>query len=251
MGFYWAYSDSNAPQWLYGTSVPLADRKYQNGAVDGDASNATSAGFTFMYGDRFNRLRDSLSNKLLCLKVRLHNASGYSAERWFFPPSSYNVNMVRSATGPASTPTGGGGGGGGTHGTCVAPWEPVLLADGSEVPAEMLRPGMRVLTMHEHERDGGIFEVTHVSRHQAARCTLTMTDGRAVVVTPDHRWRTFERGWIRTDALRPGETIDGVAPGRVARVETRDFGDVMKITVRFARTYVVQGLLTHNLKPRE
>ncbi|QDE84469.1 hypothetical protein BHS07_24540 [Myxococcus xanthus] len=251
VGFYWAYSDSNAPQWLYGTSVPLADRKYQNGAVDGDASNATSAGFTFMYGDRFNRLRDAMANRLLYLKVRLHNASGYSAERWFFPPISYNVNMVRSVTGPASTPTGGGGGGGGSHGTCVAPWEPVLLADGSEVPAEMLRPGMRVLTMHEHERDGGIFEVTHVSRHQAARCTLTMMDGRVLVVTPDHRWRTFERGWTRTDELRPGETVDGVAPGRVARVVPSAAGDVMKITVRFARTYVVQGLLAHNLKPRD
>lgn len=47
----------------------------------------------------------------------------------------------------------------------------------------------------------------------------------------------------------PG-TIDGVAPGRVARVEPRDFGDVMKVTVRFAMTYVVRGLLAHNLKPR-
>lgn len=251
VGFYWAYSDNNPPQWLYGTSVPLADRKYQNGAVDGDASNATSAGFTFMYGDKFNRLRDVLSNKLLYLKVRLHNAGGYSAERWFSPPYNYNENMVRSVTGPASMPSGGGGGGGGNHGTCVAPWEPVLLGDGSEVPAEMLRSGMRVLTMHEHERDGGIFEVTHVSRHQAARCTLTMTDGRVLVVTPDHRWRTFERGWTRTDELRIGETVDGIAPGRVARVEPLDFGDVMKITVLIARTYVVQGLLAHNLKPRD
>ncbi|WAM23922.1 Hint domain-containing protein [Myxococcus sp. NMCA1] len=126
-----------------------------------------------------------------------------------------------------------------------------MLGDGSEVPAEMLRPGMRVLTMHEHERDGGIFEVTHVSRHRAARCTLTMTDGRVLVVTPDHRWRTLERGWIRTDELRTGEKIDGAAPGRVARVESTDAGDVMMITVRFAKTYVVNGLLAHNLKPRD
>ncbi|WP_141323606.1 hypothetical protein [Myxococcus sp. AB025B] len=251
VGFYWAYGDNNVPQWLYGTSVPLPDRKYQNGVQDDDASNAVSAGFSFMYGDRLNRLRDSLSNKLLYLKVRIHNASGFSAERWFFPPYAYNTNMARSATGPASTPSSGGDDGGGDHGTCVAPWELVMLSNGAELPAGMLRPGMRVLTMHEHEKDGGVFEVTHVSRHKAPRSRLYMEDGRVLVVTPDHRWRTVERGWTRTDALNPGEMIEGFAPGRVAKDEPTAAGDVMQISVRFAKTYIVNGLLAHNLKPRE
>ncbi|NVJ26869.1 hypothetical protein HUW62_37190 [Myxococcus sp. AM011] len=252
VGFYWAFGDIHPPNFLYSATVSIADRKYQNGAWDGDGANATGAGFSFMFGDKFNRLRDDpLVNKLLYLKVSLHNAVGFSAERWFFPPSAYNVDMVRRATGPASAPSGGGGGGGNEHGTCVAPWEPVLLGDGTELPAEMLRPGMRVLTMHENEKDGGVFEVTHVSRHHAARSRLVMEDGRVLVVTPDHRWRTVERGWTRTDALNLGETIEGFAPGRVARVEHAVAGDVMQIAVRFARTYVVNGLLAHNLKPRD
>ncbi|WP_241757735.1 hypothetical protein [Myxococcus landrumensis] len=251
VGFYWAYGDSNAPQWLYGTSVPLPDRKYQHGLQDADTGNAVSAGFSFMFGDKLNRLRDGLSPKMLYLKVRIHNASGFSAERWFYPPVGYNENMARRVTGPASAPSGGSGGGGLEHGTCVAPWEPVLLGDGSEIPAELLKPGMRVLTMHEHAADGGVFEVTHVSRHHAERCKLVMMDGRVLVVTPDHRWRTVGRGWVRTDELRSGELIDGFAPGRVARVEPADAGDVMKVTVRFAKTYVTKGLLAHNLKPRE
>ncbi|RJS14610.1 hypothetical protein DRW03_34600 [Corallococcus sp. H22C18031201] len=251
VGFFWAYSDSSAPEWLYGTSVPLPDRKYQNGIVDGDSANAVSAGFTFMYGDRFNRLRDGTSPKLLYLKARIHNASGFSAERWFYPPSAYNVDMVRSATGPAATPSSGAGGDEPGHGTCVAPWEPVLLGDGTELPAELLKPGMRVLTMHEDARDGGMFEVTGVSRHHAERCKLVLEDGREVVVTPDHRWRTVSRGWCRTDALRPGEVIDGFSPGRVERVVAAPSGDVMKITVRTARTYAVKGLLAHNLKQRD
>ncbi|NVJ28950.1 hypothetical protein HUW62_47970, partial [Myxococcus sp. AM011] len=128
-----------------------------------------------------------------------------------FPPYAYNTNMARSATGPASTPSSGGDDGGGDHGTCVAPWELVMLSNGAELPAGMLRPGMRVLTMHEHEKDGGVFEVTHVSRHKAPRSRLYMEDGRVLVVTPDHRWRTVERGWTRTDALNPGEMIEGFA----------------------------------------
>ncbi|WP_241758325.1 Hint domain-containing protein [Myxococcus landrumensis] len=251
VGFYWSYGDSNAPQWLYGTSVPLPDRKYQHGLHDADSGNSVSVGFSLIYGDKLNRLRDGLSPKMLYLKVRIHNASGFSAERWFYPPVGYNVNMARRETGPASAPSSGSGGGGLEHGTCVAPWEPVLLADGKELPAELLKPGMRVLTMHEHEADGGVFEVTRVSRHRAARCKLVMMDGRVLVVTPDHRWRTVERGWTRTDELRPGELIDGFAPGRVARVEPTDAGDVMMVTVRFAMTYMVRGLLAHNLKPRD
>ncbi|MCP3105551.1 Hint domain-containing protein, partial [Myxococcus sp. K15C18031901] len=251
VAFYWAYGDLVTPNLLYSTTVSLADRKYQNGLADGDAGNATSVGFSFMYGDKLNRIRDSLVNKYLYLKVRMHNAAGFSAERWFYPPSGYNTDMLRSATGPGATPASGGGGGGLEHGTCVAPWEPVLLADGTELPAELLSPGMRVLTMHEDEKDGGLFDVTHVSRHRAERCKLVMEDGRALVVTPDHCWRTLERGWTRTDALRLGETVEGFAPGRVARVEPTDSGDVMKVAVRWAKTYVVQGLLAHNLKPRD
>ncbi|WP_371745810.1 hypothetical protein [Myxococcus sp. CA033] len=251
VGFYWAFGDIHPPNFLYSTTVPIADRKYQNGTWDGDGANATSAGFTFMFGDKFNRLRDSLVNKLLYLKVSLHNAQGHSAERWFFPPNAYNEDMIRRVTGPASAPSGGSGGGGPGHGTCVAPWEPVLLGDGVELPAERLKPGMRVLTMHEGRTDGGVFDVTHVSHHHAERCKLVLMDGRTVVVTPDHRWRTVERCWTRTDALRPGELIDGFAPGRVTRVEPTVAGDVVQISVRFAKTYIVNGLLAHNLKPRD
>lgn len=251
VNFYWSYGDNNAPNWLYNTYVPVPDRKYQNGGWDGDGNNVAATNFLFVFGDKFNRLRDGMTNKLLYLKVSLHNAHGYSAERWFFPPYNYFENMHRSVTGPANAPSGGGGGGGGGTGTCVAPWEAVMLHDGAELPAELLRPGMRVLTMHENEKDGGVFEVAHVSRHQAARFKLVTADGRVLVVTPDHRWRTLERGWVRTDALCRGETIDGLAPGRVARVEPLDFGDVMQITVRTAKTYIVKGLLAHNLKPRE
>ncbi|AKQ66895.1 Fibronectin type III domain protein [Myxococcus hansupus] len=110
---------------------------------------------------------------------------------------------------------------------------------------------MRVLTMHEDEKDGGMFKVTHVSRHKAPRSRLVMEDGRVLVATPDHRWRTVARGWPRTDALTPGETIEGFAPGRVARGDPTAAGDVMKISVRFAMPYIVRGLLAHNLKSRD
>ncbi|WP_246137689.1 MULTISPECIES: hypothetical protein [Myxococcus] len=40
-----------------------------------------------------------------------------------------------------------------------------------------------------------------------------MMDGRVLVVTPDHCWRTVACGWIRTDELRPGELIDGFVLG--------------------------------------
>lgn len=254
VSFYWANSNADFANFLYYTHVPIPDRKYQNGASDGDGNNSTATNFLFVYGDTFNRLRESgFSSRALYLKVRLHGVYGYSAERWFYPPNTYGVNMTRSATGPGGAPSGGGGGGGETDpsGTCVAPWEPVMLDDGTELPAELLRPGMRVLTMLEHESEGGAYELLHVGRHQAARYKLTTDDGRVLVVTPNHRWRTRARGWRRTDELCRGELLDGFAPARVSRVEPLDFGEVVKVTVNVAKTYVVKGLLAHNMKPRE
>jgi hypothetical protein len=249
--YYWSPGDNNAPTYLYDTWVPIGDRKYQNGNVDSDSSNMTATNFTFVYGDRLNRLRnDGLTNKMLYLKIALHNVHGSSAERWFYPPTGYNVSMVRSATGPGGSGTSTGGGGG-SAGTCVAPWEPVMLHDGTELPAEMLRPGMRVLTMLENGAEGGTYKVVHVGRHASARVKVVTVDGRVVVVTPNHRWRTAGRGWMRSDELKHGDVIEGFAPGRVARVEPFDSGEVIKISVDVARTFIVKGLLAHNLKPRD
>jgi hypothetical protein len=252
VAFHYANSLADFAPFLYDILVPVCDRKYQNGS-DSNADNLTATNFLFVYGDTFNRLSDSMNSRKLYLKVRLHGVYGYSAERWFYPPASYGVNMTRSASGPGGAPSGGGGGGGGSDpsGNCVAPWEPVMLDDGTELPADLLRPGMRVLTMLEHGDEGGAYELLHVSRHQAARFKLVTDDGRVIVVTPNHRWRTRARGWVRTDELCRGEVLDGFAAARVSRVEPLDFGEVVKITVNVAKTYVVKGLLAHNMKPRE
>jgi len=252
VSFYWSWGHSSSPTWLYNADFAISDRKYQDPWWDGNNVNEVATNVHFVFGDRFNRLYDNTnSSRFLYLLVSLHNAHGASAQRWFYPVGSYNADMQRLASGPGGAPSGGSTGGDEDIGTCVAPWESVLLEDGTELPAEMVRPGMRVLTMHEHGSEGGAFEVTSASRHKAARFKLVTEDGRVIVVTPDHRWRTRERGWVRTDRLNRGATLDGFAPGRVSRVVPHDFGDVVKLTVRFAKTFVVKGLLAHNLKPRE
>lgn len=249
VSIYWAYSNTSSPNWITDLPVQLSDRRYMS-TNDAGGENATWGHFSWGWGSTLNP-QTSGGGPYAYLKVNMHNAYGPSDQRWYYPASGYHVDAPRSLTGPANsgTSTGGGTGGGGT---CVAPWEPILMSDGVELPAELVRPGMQVCTQHEHSSEVGFFEVVSALRTPAqARFRLTTEDGRTVVATPNHRMRTRERGWVRLDALEPGETIDGLQPGRVLRVEPLDVGDVIRLTVRGAQTFQTKGLLSHNLKPRD
>ncbi len=50
--------------------------------------------------------------------------------------------------------------------------------------------------------------------------------------------------------LRPGDYVEGAAPGEALCVEADEAGaPVVKITVAGAHTCCAEGLLSHNMKP--
>lgn len=152
-----------------------------------------------------------------------------------------STGTIRTTSPPAPTPTtppsptpmpppppetGGGGGTGG--GLCVADDTLILLADGNEIPAARLRVGTMLWTRHDDTKEWGEFAVLALTF--AEQPVMKWNDFRA---TPDHRLWVGER-WQTMREL--GGVDDGTA--RVAR-----------ISVQGARTYVSNGLLSHNLKP--
>lgn len=167
--------------------------------------------------------------------------------------------------GTGSGPGGGGGSGGGGGGSptgwddpggnaCPAPWVRITLANdrrdgpGVEIRADEIRPGMFVWTMQERTLEWGAFEVEAASIHPAReRWLLDTEDGRRVVASDDHR--VYSNDWRRIQDLQEGDSLWGDAPTKVRQTRYYDHGNVVRISVRDARTFLMDGILSHNLKP--
>ncbi|WP_199745972.1 hypothetical protein [Corallococcus sp. AB030] len=142
-------------------------------------------------------------------------------------------------TGPGGTPAGGG--------TCPAPWVPILLADGREVPAGEVQVGMLVRTQDEETLEWGDFPVTAAESAEGVRWLLELEDGRRLEATGNHRVRT-EDAWVELRHLAAGARLVGARPGVVRQVTRGERGPVVRLTVAGAHTYVSDGLLSHNVK---
>ena len=142
-------------------------------------------------------------------------------------------------TGPGGTPASGG--------TCPAPWVPILLADGREVPAGEVQVGMVVRTQDEVTLEWGDFPVTAAERSEGVWWLLELEDGRRLEATGNHRVRT-EDAWVELRHLAAGARLVGARPGVVRQVTRGERGPVVRLTVAGAHTYVSNGLLSHNVK---
>lgn len=119
-------------------------------------------------------------------------------------------------------------------GYCVADDTPILLADGSEVPASAIKVDTILRTRHERTMAWGEWPVLAISFHDEAvfACQLEGANGPVTIrATARHRFLIDNR-WIC--ACEIGEP-DGSA--RVA-----------KITVADAHTYISNGVISHNVK---
>lgn len=132
-------------------------------------------------------------------------------------------------------------------GGCPAPWINVMLADKTSINAKDIKEGMFVYTQHETTKEWGEYPVTAVSFENANRWQVVVDD-TTFVGSANHRMLT-EEGWIEIERLMPGDII--TAHGKLAVVKyakPHSFGEVVKITVADAHTYLTEGLLSHNIK---
>lgn len=139
------------------------------------------------------------------------------------PPDPPTPPPVPPPPPPPPPPATGGGGYGG--GWCVADDTLVLLADGSEIEARLLKIGTLVRTQHEDSLEWGDYPVQAI---ELAWQPVLRAEGYPRA-TAEHLFR-IDGAWVRMDAI--GEP-DGSAW-------------VAKIAVAGARTYVSAGVLSHN-----
>jgi hypothetical protein len=149
-------------------------------------------------------------------------------------------------------PADGSGDPGGPGGECVDPKTHVLLADGSEVQAGALKVGDVVHTLHEDTFEYGNFEVVYAETIQQPKSIVKFTDGSEITTSLSHKFLLVDREWKRVDALKEGDAIE-TAPNVnaegfkvVASLEQIGTGDVVKLTIDQAHTYISDGLVSHN-----
>jgi len=132
-------------------------------------------------------------------------------------------------------------------GGCPAPWINIMLADKTSIHAKDVKEGMLVYTQHETTKEWGEYPVTAVSFENANRWQVVVDD-TIFVGSVNHRMLT-EEGWIEIERLMPGDIITSHNKLAVVKyAKPHSFGEVVKITVADAHTYLTEGLVSHNVK---
>jgi intein/homing endonuclease len=107
---------------------------------------------------------------------------------------------------------------------------------------------MQVYTRHENKDVWGNYPVIGVKPGRDLRWKIDFEDGRQFVGTFNHPLHTQDRGWVEIRDLKIGDQI--TEPGgtfAVVKSAIEDGqGDIIKITVEDAHTYLTEGFLSHN-----
>ncbi|WP_438853176.1 hypothetical protein [Brevundimonas nasdae] len=140
-------------------------------------------------------------------------------------------------------------------GHCPQEDEPLLLSNEDHTgPGETIRAGdvvpgeTWVWTRHERTGAWGAFLVVAAVRRPSELMSLVMRDGRSPKFSPLHRMGLANGKFRRLADLCCGNALDGTGPGTVERVEPAGEGWVIRLTVDDAATFVIDGLLCHNIK---
>ena len=134
--------------------------------------------------------------------------------------------------------------GGGVSG-CPDPSMLILLADDTWVAAGDLQVGMVVKTQHENTFAWGNFNVTAKSIMTQPKLEVVF-DSKKVIVSESHRfWVDNRTAWINTKDVEVGDVINGLI---VREINDVGEGPVVRITVDEAHTYIMEDLLSHNVK---
>ena len=129
-------------------------------------------------------------------------------------------------------------------GGCPAPWMRILLSDDTYIEAGKLQKGMHVKTKHEHTLEEGNYRVEAVSIELQPRMEIVFDD-LTFVCSKSHRF-FYKNAWINAENISVGNELSGKLVTDINY--NLDLGEVVKITIEEARTYICEGLLSHNVK---
>ena len=166
-----------------------------------------------------------------------------SSGRWAILYLNIGGNSVDNFSIYQSAPSSGGGGSSG--GGCVAPFVKILMSDGSEKLARIVDVGDEIRTQQESSLEWINARVSEKKVIPSKRIKVFIGD-EEIVVSPRHRFYVDSRSqYVDADQLKDGDILTGMP---YIKTEEYEAGDVIKLTVEFAKTYISNGILSHNTK---
>ena len=136
------------------------------------------------------------------------------------------------------TSSGGGGG-------CVAPNVMILMADGTTKKAGLLAVGDEIKTQQETSLEWVNARVYEKKSLHSGRIKVFAGD-KEIVVSPNHRFYVDNKNeYIAANLLEEGDILSG---NEFIKYEDYSDGEVLKISVENAFTYVSNDILSHNAK---
>jgi hypothetical protein len=133
-------------------------------------------------------------------------------------------------------------------GGCPTPEMRILLADGRNIKAGDITVGTKITTVHEKTGEWGQYRVSYAGRMIQPILSVKI-GGTSVKVSDSHKFLTENNGYVTISDLKIGSVIRTVTG--LAKLESKNRigeGEVVKIEVEEAHTYVMEGIISHNIK---
>jgi len=131
---------------------------------------------------------------------------------------------------------------------CPTPDMLIYLGDGNWIAAGELNIGDIVYTLHEQTNQWDYYKVSSVDR--ATQPVISaIIGGKEIKVSEHHRFLTVDNEYVSINDLQIGSELRTI-DGSVKLESKTNIGEteVVKIEIENAHTYVLEGVISHNVK---
>lgn len=133
--------------------------------------------------------------------------------------------------------------------SCPTPEMLIYMGENEWKPAGELVIGDLVYTQHQYTNEWGYYEVTFVKRAIEKNIISTFIGDKEIKVSDLHRFLTPSGEYLHIKDLSVGDLVETL-DGPMEITSKKDLGsmEVVKIEVNDAHTYVLEGVISHNIK---
>ena len=126
---------------------------------------------------------------------------------------------------------------------CPSPDTLINLSNNKTTQAGKLAVGDTVYTQHENTLEWGDYTVSHISIIPDSERLKLVFDTTEIVCSLSHKMYVDNKGWTKAEDMKLNDVVSGHTLKDIMEWEA---GDVVKITVEDAHSYIAAGLLSHN-----
>jgi hypothetical protein len=146
-------------------------------------------------------------------------------------------------------------------GGCPDPDTPIFMPDLMWIRAGDLTVGDSILTIHEHTREPGKYEVLEAERIIQPKVEIQFSNGVKLKVSTTHKFLMTDDTWKKVCDISVGQsvmimkydiekdkTIYELNSAEIISMTDIGEGEVIKFEIDRAHTYITQGFISHNQK---